>query len=82
MKAIYHLRISFCFRSKVLLIFACALLACLALSGCDNDSNEPTYNSTIKKSSQAIERIMQENDIPGCTVVLVDWQRVVWAQGF
>jgi CubicO group peptidase (beta-lactamase class C family) len=82
MKAIYHLRISFCFRSKVLLIFACALLACLALSGCDNDSNEPTYNSTIKKSSQAIERIMQENDIPGCTVVLVDGQRVVWAQGF
>lgn len=84
MKAFCHLCISFCFRSNALHIIAvaCALLGCLVLSGCDNDSNDPTYNSTIEKSSQAIERIMQENDIPGCTVVLVDGQRVVWAQGF
>jgi len=47
------------------------------------DSTESTdYTDTIAAARTDIENLMAQYNIPGCTVVLVDGQRVVWAEGF
>ena len=40
------------------------------------------YTNTIAAATAEITNLMAENNIPGCTVVLVESQRVVWAEGF
>ncbi|NCC51358.1 MAG: hypothetical protein EOM20_09095 [Spartobacteria bacterium] len=40
------------------------------------------YTGTIAAAQAAITNLMAAHDIPGCTVVLVESQRVVWAEGF
>ena len=43
---------------------------------------QTSYTNTIAVSRAAITNLMAEVGIPGCTVVLVDGQDVVWAEGF
>ena len=40
------------------------------------------YSKTIAVSSEYITNVMAQNGIPGVTVVLVESQQVVWAEGF
>lgn len=45
-------------------------------------SQAATYDQTIAASRATIASLMETHDIPGCTIVLVESQRVVWAEGF
>ncbi|NCD34874.1 MAG: class A beta-lactamase-related serine hydrolase [Spartobacteria bacterium] len=41
-----------------------------------------SYTNTIAAARAGITNLMAEKNIPGCTIVLVEGQRVVWAEGF
>ncbi len=45
-------------------------------------ATELNYSDTIAASRNFITELMAEQNIPGCTIVLVDGQDVVWAEGF
>jgi len=59
---------------------AIAVLA--GLSGVWTARAQIPFTNTIAASRATITNVMAEYGIPGCTVVLVESQRVVWAEGF
>ncbi len=58
---------------------AACLLAALT---CAPAARALDYTNTIETSRAAITNLMAQHNIPGCTIVLVESQRVVWAEGF
>ncbi|MBL7178408.1 MAG: beta-lactamase family protein [Desulfobacteraceae bacterium] len=57
---------------------------CLALapvSGCGGGKDKD-YSATIDQITTLIEQRMQENEVMGLSIALVDGQEVVWSQGF
>lgn len=57
---------------------------CLALapvSGCGGSKGKD-YSATIEQITTLIEKRMQENEVMGLSIALVDGQNVVWSQGF
>jgi CubicO group peptidase (beta-lactamase class C family) len=62
--------------------FVFLLFFCLALTGIDGCENETNWPTTIKQISALIEKRMQENNIIGLSIALVDGQDVVWSKGF
>jgi len=64
------------------LCFVSFLAFCLALGvigGCKKDAD---YSATIEQITALIEQRMQENQVTGLSIAIVDGQDVVWAKGF
>ncbi|GAI00234.1 unnamed protein product [marine sediment metagenome] len=60
-----------------------SLLAfCLALGVIGGCKKAAGYSTTIEQITALIEQRMQENQVTGLSIALVDGQDVVWAQGF
>jgi len=60
--------------------FVVVFLGFLLLAG--GKVHAGSFTNTIAISRAAITNLMAEHSIPGCTVVLVESQEVVWAEGF
>ena len=61
------------------ILAAVILLTMLGLFGRGGGTD---YSATIEQMTAFIEQKMQENEITGLSIALVDGQRVVWAEGF
>ncbi|TKJ44643.1 hypothetical protein CEE34_10925 [Candidatus Aerophobetes bacterium Ae_b3a] len=60
-----------------------SLLAfCLALGVISGCTKAAGYSTTIEQITALIEQRMQENQVTGLSIALVDGQDVVWAKGF
>lgn len=58
------------------------LMVCAACGSPESTHHTTDYTNTIAAARTDITNLMAQYNIPGCTVVLVDGQRVVWAEGF
>lgn len=59
------------------------------IMGCSNNSSDSSssttgvdYSSTIKETSELINKLMIDNNVTGVSIALVDDQKVVWQNGF
>ena len=60
-----------------------SLLAfCLALGAIGGCRKKADYSTTIEQTTAFIEQRMQENQVTGLSIALVDGQKTVWSQGF
>jgi CubicO group peptidase (beta-lactamase class C family) len=62
------------------MLLALAMLGCLTPMRAQ--ATELNYSDTIAASRNFITELMAEQNIPGCTIVVVDGQDVVCAEGF
>jgi len=59
-----------------------ALVILVTMLGLFGRGGGTDYSATIEQMTAFIEQKMQENDVTGLSIALVDGQRVVWAEGF
>jgi CubicO group peptidase (beta-lactamase class C family) len=65
------------------LFFFVSLLAfCITLGAIGGCKKATDYSTTIEQITALIEQSMQENQVTGLSIALVDGQHVVWAKGF
>jgi CubicO group peptidase (beta-lactamase class C family) len=62
--------------------FVFLLTFCLALGVLHGCKKATDYSATIEQITALIEQKMQENQVTGLSIALVDGQHVVWAKGF
>ena len=71
------------FRMMFLCVFVLTIL--IVFSGCkggDDSDGAVDFNSTKKKTSAFINKVMEENNLPGMSIALVNGNDVVWTEGF
>jgi CubicO group peptidase (beta-lactamase class C family) len=59
-----------------------AMVILLTMLGLFGRGGGTDYSATIEQMTAFIEQKMEENDVTGLSIALVDGQRVVWAEGF
>jgi len=62
--------------------FVSLLAFCVALGVMGSCKKAAGYSTTIEQITALIEQRMQENQVTGLSIALVDGQDVVWAKGF
>ena len=62
--------------------FVSLLAFCLVLGVMGGCKKAAAYSTTIEQITALIEQRMQENQVTGLSIALVDGQDVVWAKGF
>lgn len=62
--------------------FVSLLSFCLGLGAIASYEKAAGYSTTIEQITVLIEQRMQENQVTGLSIALVDGQDVVWAKGF
>lgn len=70
-------------RRRFLFVFVLTIL--ILFSGCnvDDDSDGAVdFNSTRNKTSAFINKVLEENNLPGMSIALVNGNDVVWTEGF
>ncbi len=68
-----------CSKKAVWLFLFVFCLALVPVPGCGGGTD---YSETIEEMTAFIEQKMEENQVTGLSIALVDGQEVVWAQGF
>ena len=69
------------FKGLLLVILALSLVA-VPIWVCSLHKAGTSYSATIEEMTAFIEQKMEEYDVTGLSIALVDGQRVVWAEGF
>ena len=69
------------FKGLLLVILALSLVA-VPIWVCSLHKAGTSYSATIEEMTAFIEQKMEENQVTGLSIALVDGQRVVWAEGF
>lgn len=67
---------------RLALILFCTVAALLLCAPCTLAGPNPDLSSTIRKTSAFIEQGMQEHDLVGLSIALVDGDSIAWSQGF
>ena len=65
-----------------LFCFVSLLAFCVTMGGAGGCKKKTDYSKTIGQITALIEQSMQENQVTGLSIALVDGQKVVWAKGF
>ena len=58
------------------------LALCLAMGAVSSRAKTADYSETIEQITALIEKSMEENQVTGLSIALVDGKEVVWAKGF
>jgi CubicO group peptidase (beta-lactamase class C family) len=72
---------------RSVLLFCCVVLLIACSDSSDNPTVEPTYAQTIAETKAFIRSLMDERNIVGLSIALVDAEmknssKLIWAQGF